>query len=46
MKLKKSIYRQSKYNILFKIKKINKILNNIANLIKTNSYDDQKNKNK
>jgi hypothetical protein len=46
MKLKKSIYHQSKYNILFKIKKINKILNNITNLIKTNSYDDQKHKNK
>jgi hypothetical protein len=46
MKLKKSIYHQSKFNILTKIKKINKILNNIAYLIEVKKYDDKKNKNK
>jgi hypothetical protein len=46
MKLKKSIYRQSKSNIIIKIKRINKILSDIVSLIRTNIYDDSKNKNK
>jgi hypothetical protein len=46
MKLRKSIYHQSKSNIVVKIKRINKILSNIASLIRSNAYDDSKNKNK